>query len=417
MLEIVTDNSNLTKKEYSILDILQITKFFGAFFWTNLADRTKSYKFIISIGIVGYAVFFSAFKFAPECIKANGLNKYTFLYKGTSIFFLSSVFATLDTFVLEYLEQKGKERKLYGRIKMFSCIGHGFAHIALQIYEKIMPGNSDKGMSSIVLTLAVAFIAALFISIAFSFVDVKFEKNNFKTKENIGKKLQKNCKYIKELMGVSIFILVFSILLQGIHRQSVTTYLPTYYKDNNIQKNEIRTVFAARTLPELVMLFLTPFIDKAIGIHWMMFVALFFGIFRPLSYAYIHLDQYGKVKQKFWLYGLELSKGIFSALFGYSASKLVKELSTPKTKSLAQGLYNGCYSGLAPCLSGILGYYLLETNIFLCQDNDIRGLFLLTSLLGAIGFAFMIILILRNVTKKNKAMMDESIEVQKTMSF
>ncbi|KAM0675874.1 hypothetical protein GVAV_000650 [Gurleya vavrai] len=401
MLVIISHNTNLTPKQYSILDILQIIKFFGAFFWTNLADRTKKHSLIISVGLVGYAVFFSAFRFAPKCLEAKGLNFFTFFYKGVSTFFLSSVFATMDAFVLEYLEQKGKERKLYGRIKMFSCIGHGFAHIALRQLEKLVGDNLEKGMCSIILTLAIAFLAAFFISFFFMRVNVIFEKK-IKNKDSFSKKLKKNFGYIKELIGINLILLICFITLQGIHRQSVTTYLELYYIESNLQKSEISVIFAIRCLPELGMYFLTPLIDKAIGMHWMLFASACFGIFRPISYSFIHLGDYSNKKKTIWVYGLEVSKGIFSALFGYAASKLVKEISTPNTKSLAQGIYNGCYSGFAPCISGILGYYLLGTDIFLVQNSDVRGLYLLTGLLGGCGILFMIALIVRKVKERKR---------------
>lgn len=118
MFKIIQMNTKLTEKQYSVLDMFLFVKFIGAFFWTNLADRTKKHQMIIIIGLLGYAFFFCALKWAPKCMKAEGLNFFTYFYKSVSVFFLSGVFATMDALTLDFLEKKNQERKWYGRIKM-----------------------------------------------------------------------------------------------------------------------------------------------------------------------------------------------------------------------------------------------------------------------------------------------------------
>ncbi|KAM0687867.1 hypothetical protein COBT_000882 [Conglomerata obtusa] len=394
MYTIISNNTTLSPKKYSILEILLIIKLFGAFFWTNLADRTKKHKMILVIGLLGYAIFFSAFRYAPECMKAVQLNIFTIIYRSFSIFFLSAVYATMDAFVLEVLEQEGKERKNYGLIKMIGCLGHGFAHLVLRSVEKKYE-SLKGGYAAILLTIIVAVSCAAYIFISFSFLKLNKEVK-IKSNDSFKKKVKKNFKYINELLTVNLFLFIGSITLQGIHRQSVATYLEDYYKKSGFNDADVKKVFAIRTAPEFVMYFATSYIDKFIGIYWMMFFSILFAIVRPLSYAYIHLENYTKSTADAWVIGLELMKGIFSALFGYSSSKLVKEISPEKTKSLAQGLVNGCYSGFAPAISGVLGYFLLGTDLIVFKGSDIRGIFLFTGGLGAFGLLLMIVLIFRN---------------------
>jgi MFS family permease len=101
-------------------------------------------------------------------------------------------------------------------------------------------------------------------------------------------------------------------------------------------------------------------------------------------------------------YSLEISKGVFAALFGYAGSKLTKEYSTPKTRALAQGIFNGCYSGFAPFIAGVIGYNLLGSSSLTYKGSDLRGLFIFTGTLGSIGLLLICVLIVRDSLKRMK---------------
>ncbi|KAM0687230.1 hypothetical protein COBT_001530 [Conglomerata obtusa] len=394
MLNIISGSSNLSLQKYSLLDVLQIFEFIGGFYWTNLADRTQKHKYIIIVGLLGYAFFFSAFKFAPTCMKADGLNVFTIFYRSALGFFCSGIFATLDAFCIKYLEQTDDAKNLYGRIRIFACVGYSSAHITLKFAEQYFT-NAKPGMCSIYLTIILAVISSFYILIFFPFVDIIENKNSDKNKID----LIQNTRNIKKLLTFNFLLLSGTILLQGIHRKAITTYLVSYFDSNEIKRSKINYVLAARSIPELILFLSTSLIEKKIGIYVMHFLAVFFGILRPISYAYVDLKNYEDTIKTILMYVLEFTNGIFSVLFYYSGVQIANEISTAKTKSLAQGIIYGCYNGLAPCFSGLIGFLLLDKEVIKFKGNNIRGLFLLTGVLGCVGFILMAILIIRNRIK------------------
>jgi len=222
------------------------------------------------------------------------------------------------------------------------------------------------------------------------------------------------------LFSVTLLILITVVLLQGIHRQAISTFLLAYFKTSNIDTKNASAIFAMRCLPEALMLFLTPYFENFFGIYWMLFIGVFFGISRPLLYSVIELNKFDESSIKIFAYILEFLKGIFSGLFGYAGSKLLKKLSTKNTRTLAQGLFNGCYNGLAPFISGLIGYLYFdkeenEANI----NKDLRGFFLFTGFLGAIGLCMIFILIYREITAsiRKKGESIEKAEVIKSVTY
>ncbi|KAM0678773.1 hypothetical protein BDAP_000556 [Binucleata daphniae] len=279
MLIIISYETNLTPKQYSFLDMLQIVEFIGGFMWTNLADRTSKHKSIIIAGLLGYALFLSAFRFAPNFCKVDGLNFYAFLYKGMCSFFSSAIFATLDAFCLQKLSQNKKSDKLFGRIRIFACVGQFFAHIFLYLFDYFKKVESKNGMNSIIITNILAVICSFYI-----FLFLKNNKIRDKQKHNdsYSAKYKKNIEYIKKLAQPSFILLLTTIFLQGIHRRTVSSYLDLYYENNNINKSKRYLVFAMRSIPETILFFYTKQIQSFIGIYWMQFASIFFGVIRPI---------------------------------------------------------------------------------------------------------------------------------------
>lgn len=393
MLKIISASNNLTPKQFAVLDMLLIVKFLGSFFWTNMADRTRMHRAIIAIGLMGYAIFLSMFYFAPDSMKADGLNFYTILYYSMFTFFLSAVYATLDAFCLEYLESKEKEKKLYGRIKLFGCAGHSFAPLCLAIFANDTNNKKDN-ITPIINSLIFAALGSLHIIFTFGIL-VKGKSVKVKNRDPLKKRIQKNMTNIKKMFSLSLALLLLSVTLQGIHRNVVSTYLEMYADECKISRKKLSCAFAVRFIPEATMLYLTCPIDNAIGTQWMIFIGILFGIFRPLLYSFMNPVSMPESVFSCLIFLSEISKGCFSGLFNYSCSKLVKDLSTRNTKSLTQGLFNGCYSGLAPCLAGIIVYLLIESPTLKIQGSNIRFLFFSTSVLGIIGVIPMVILIMR----------------------
>lgn len=392
------DLNNIKPDKYAIFDILYVIKFLGAFLLSNIADRTQKHTQILLLGLFGY-LFFLYLVFYGHGDSSDGFSfVLIMLYRSASIFFLSGVFPILDVVCLNYLESIDKERVWYGRVRMASCAGHSLGALSVKVGDKIAKEHYQPAIP--------LFFTGLFGSICLLFVWITFDV--FKTEKtlpdktkvlSLKEKLRNNFKYINDIFTVDIMLLLIAVILQGIHRQAISSYLEAYYNDFKIERKKIAVIFAVRCLPEAFMLYITPYCEKLMGIYWMFFLGIIFGIARPLAYAFVPLGKYSNFTLMTLIYSLEISKGIFSALFSYSVSKIVKEITTNKTKSVAQGLYNGCYSGLAPAISGVLCFFILKMRTFPFGLSKERFLFMVTGVLGAIGLIFVFVLIGRRKIK------------------
>ncbi|EJW03879.1 hypothetical protein EDEG_01832 [Edhazardia aedis USNM 41457] len=397
--KIIAPAADLDDAQVSILDMLVLVKFFSAFIWGNIADRTRKYRIIISSGLIGFAAFLSLFQFARGTyFAAIRINKWTIIYKLTSNIMLSSVFSMIDVLAIEYLENIGHFKRWYGRIKIFSTLGHASAHLSVWfVKEKLGYGPGQ----SIIWTLFIALVGGPFIYFSMENIE-KSRKKKEKSVMSFSEKCKKNFKYAKEVFTIELLLLVITITLQGIPRQSLTTYLAAVLSKKS--SGGVYLKFAIRCIPEAFMLYLTPYIEERIGIYWMWIVGILFGILRPISYGLVNLDKLSHMNHEIVSYSLEISKGVFSALFGYAGSKIAKEIFTDNTRSIAQGIFLGCYSGLAPFLSGLIGYIILRGNFnYFKKDDLIKGVFLFTGVLAAMGLIPAMFFILRRLSSKSKA--------------
>jgi len=272
--------------------------------------------------------------------------------------------------------------------------------LCISLFDKSKGGERDN-TTPIRLSLLFAFIGATHILLTFGMIMKKKPKVE-KTKEPLNVRIKKNMSSIKKIFSVSLALLLLSITLQGIHRQALTSFFELYTKECGLERKHISYAFVVRVFPEASMLFLTPRIDKAIGTYWMIFIGIFFGVFRPIFYSCVDQNNLSEFGLKCAIYACEISKGVFSGLFNYSCSKLVKDMSTKETRSLAQGLYAGCYSGMAPCIQGMIAYAMLEQPKLTIQGSNVRFLFLFTGILGLVGFIPMVMLIMKKIREDKK---------------
>ncbi|KAK1350979.1 MFS_1-like transporter [Hamiltosporidium magnivora] len=384
--------------DFSMLDTLEVLRLIGGFFWTNLADRTNKHRIIAIINMVGYAVFLNLLQWAPWFMKAKELNIWTIIYRGLSIFFQCGIYPILDAVILEMLEKNGKSRKHYSKIRIASTLGHVLAHLAVISVSYIFSVKQKD--EKVVLILTSFFVLVTSILIFFYFSDVE-KKETKKNKFPLKIRIQRNLKYVREILTFSFILFNITGTLQGIYRNAMTSFLPAHLENIGMKNNSIRGLFILRCLPEIGMLWITPYIERFVSIYVMMLFGICFGVFRPLLYGFAELKNLGQTG----IYSVcilnELTKGIFSALYGYGSSKMAKEFSTEKTKALAQGIQGGCYCGLAPFICGLMGYFILKYDLFEYRGNSLRGFFILTGLLGCFGI-FILLVLINNRKKKEK---------------
>lgn len=390
--EMYKNVSKMSSERYALMDLLFIVKFFGAAFISNLADRTMKHSRILLICIVGYIFFF--FLSLKSDIIFNIGQKFwlTITCRVLSFFFLSGVFPLLDVMCLNYLEEIDQVQACYGRIRMASCLGHSLGTLSAKIGNNIANIDSKESMP-LYFTSIFGVFCFIFIWITFDIFKAKNKVNNQILHTSFNERLRKNIRHVKKLFSINILVFFTAVILQGIYRQAISNYLETHFKNNGILREKSAIIFAIRCIPEALMLYVTPFVEQSIGIYWMFFISIIFGITRPLIYGFGLKFIFKSGITYPMIYALECSKGIFSALFSYSASKIVKEMASQETKSLAQGLYNGCYSGIAPFISGIICLLYFNAVSKKSGDPKMDIIFSFVGILGAIGLFFAFALI------------------------
>lgn len=389
--------NNIEEKKHGLLDILSLIKFIGAFLISNIADRTGKYGHIIGVGLGGYVVFLYLM-FNGHGYSSSGFYLVLIIfYRSFSIFFLSGVFPVLDAVCFEHLDKINKLKEWYGRLRISSCLGHSLGTLSVKYGTKIA-NEASRAAIPLYMTCIFGMFSILYVWIVLDFLKPEKRLPSVAVRLSFREKMSRNWVHIKEIITLDFVLLLVAILLQGIHRQAVSTYQEKYFETINIDRSQTSTIFAVRCLPEAIMLFITPYFEMAIGIYWMFFLAVIFGFSRPLIYAFLNFEKWSQLKIKILIYFVEILKGIFSALFSYSASKIVKELNTPVNKSTAQGLYNGFYSGLAPVISAFICYVVYDWDAKWNESNE-RMIFGITGFLGALGLIFIFILTVRKKMK------------------
>lgn len=393
--KIISVNNNLTCRQFAVLDMLLIVKFFGAFFWANMADRTQMHSYILTTGLLGSSVMLSMFRFASGTFKPDGLNFWTYFYFVLYTFFLASVYAVIDSYCLQILDNNKKKNKIWGLIKLCGSVGHSFGPLLVAAFGKDTRDKTDNEFP-VILSILSALVGGIFIMVAFPMLAKEKIIKEVKKKEPLTRRIQKNFTNMKNIFSVSLLFLLLCVTAQGIHRNIVAAYLELYTTECHVSRKKLSMAFAFRFIPEASLLFTIAHIDKAIGITWMITIGTLFGIFRPMLYSCINPNNLSPRVMVFLVFLSELSKGVFCGLFNYSCTKFVNALSTSKTKAFAQGCFNGCYAGLAPCLGGLIAYLLIESSTLKIGGSNARFLFLFSSLIGLVGVIPMILLIMKN---------------------
>ncbi|KAF7684123.1 hypothetical protein TCON_0683 [Astathelohania contejeani] len=382
--------------QFGLFDMFGIVKFFGAFFWTNLADRTKGGTIIGSICLIGYSLFFTLLGYAPDFMKARGLNLWTVLYFFCLNFFLSGCYPIAEYLFLEVLESTENIQKYYGKIRIGFPIGSIIAH-GTQILLKEILGDRKDNLYNYVATGVYAAMATCMYFLLHIQIQQRDKKSNSKVKTKYTD-IQINYSAIKKLFTFDIILLMLMSILQGIPRSSVATYLTEYQKQNKVTKSKARVLLMIRLIPEVSMLYLISYFEKFIGYKILLGIGLILGTLRPFLLGFVDIKWFNGYDGGFWIM-MEIIKAVFSAFFGYSSSRCYKEKSNETNCSLAQGVASGCYNGMGAFISGFIAFFFLDSRWIYYQGSQLRGFFLITALLAFCGLLPYLLFIIKNRRK------------------
>lgn len=113
--------------------MITASNFFGAMFWSVLADRTGKYKMIIIVSSILYTITTILLSFPLEHFVNSTFNKiYFFALMFLFNFCLSASFPLVDAQVMGMLASNPRVSKSqFGNQRMFGCIGHFYATIIM----------------------------------------------------------------------------------------------------------------------------------------------------------------------------------------------------------------------------------------------------------------------------------------------
>lgn len=386
--------------------------FTGSILWTIIADRTRQYKFILSLSALGYAVSFLALR-TNLFVHADITYRFVFVatFYGFSNFFTSALYPLLDNRVFFMLSKDPRfSKELFGRQRLFGTIGQSLI-TAINGFA-IRSFGYDAIFVSLVLS-ATLFLSLIFVGIPSDTAvpskdDPKAQAEGVDggdgggahcsgegkdgDGEDGGCKIEeraliagpeegyfwKPAMMLLSTPDFAFFLLV--ILIAGTTRGVVGNYLPQYLHDSmHLSPEMVGILLQTRIITEIAIFFLGKQMLLWMGVYWMLFLAQLTGFLRVLVYALLPTHYPWTMVPLV----AELLKGINSACLISAGARYVYDYAPIGTEATAQGFFSGVHSYLANSASGFFGGLILELH-----NNDpaaFQFLFKYTAVLALLG--------------------------------
>ncbi|KRH92790.1 Major Facilitator Superfamily (MFS), partial [Pseudoloma neurophilia] len=168
MIQAVCDSSDITNKQFSLLQSTIIFKFMSVIFFSNLADRKKNHKLLIGVNLAisSFALlFFTVAKYIPVGFKRKSFVIFCYIIYNS---FTGGVFSILDTLSYNIILQINKPFSYYGKLRVGGTLGNMAVHTVLFIGQKIVETKDEATNKkySNTLNLLAGFIAGICGSIS-----------------------------------------------------------------------------------------------------------------------------------------------------------------------------------------------------------------------------------------------------------
>ncbi|KAI5149533.1 hypothetical protein ENBRE01_0967 [Enteropsectra breve] len=372
------------------LSFVQMISFTSSIFIAMMNDKFGNQKYILIALFTASAAMFQSLYSAHSVFALMGI--YAIYFSS-----ISALLPLLDKVVLEYLNNiPGISSAAYGKQRLWGSFGFLATNF---IIEQIATVEAKKFEFT---NVAFYNVIVTVIAIALVFLFIK----------NIaGRSMQGNVfSCISKLLGnLEFSIFLFIILLCGITRCSMTTYLSIYYTDvlkfvkedspydlpgplnpivNFFYKHKLATTTLFGNALEIAIFFKSQAIIERFGLFFPLFAAQFAQLARFGAYYMLDIDS-----PNVFLYAclIELLKGVNFSLIQCSAALLVSKLVPPQYKTTAQILYNGSFIALGSVLSGIISSFQFDPKAKMSRSkahSEFRGVFKTNILLtlAIIGF-------------------------------
>jgi PPP family 3-phenylpropionic acid transporter len=312
-------------------------------FWTGLADSKRWHKWIMGLGIAVTVV---------VVFLLQSFTSFVIIFTLIILFntFISPVPSLSDSATMNML---GKERAMYGRIRLGGTIGWGiFAPIAGILVQ-------NYGLHAGFWAFSVIMLVNFFISQRF--VHGSHEQTG--SKQGGIRTLLTNRRWINFL---------FLALLGGIGAFSVAAYLFPYMAELGANESTMGIASSIATMTEVVIFFFGNRLVKKFGAYGLLILALVMAGIRSLLYGVISTPAMVLVLQAFG--------GTIFPMMWLAGVSYADENSPSSLKSSAQGLFGAMMFGVGSAVAGFLSGLLLES-------IGGRGMFIVLGIIILAGLA------------------------------
>lgn len=386
-LHLLVDDLGLKMREAGYIFALNFLNFFGSIFWGYFADRTGLHKHILIACCVLYALCFTLSSlgkindgkdkallyivtFDKQKDRAS-LLLYTGVFFGLAQFFCAALFPLIDNQVVQMISSHPRfSKEVFGRIRLWSTLGHTFITLMLGLLKDQLPDTLKK------LAMTVCLLVSTFLFIVLAILAIKTRRIK---KGKAGPAAAPQCydsqgrpiSPIKALLSKPsyLFFLVF-IFLASFNRSIMSSFYPyflsmiqTHNAGFTAHKTQNNLLTAAVKIPvsisEIVVFFFGKPLMAYLGVHWMLILAQVSGIVRVLVFAAIPYDDNS------WMcsYAVELLKGINTAFLITASVKIIVELTPKGAESSGQSIFSGVYSGFSMGVASLVGGLLCDPEI------------------------------------------------------
>lgn len=380
-------------RDIGVVSALQGVNFFGAIWWSRIADRTSEHRKILLFAAMAYCATYCGL-LLPFGDGTVGVAIVATILT-VSNWFYSALFPILDSRVLEMLLRRSHDgEKEFGKQRVWGTLGH--AMITIITTEIVGAWSSFEGMF-VLLVICTGFFALVVVLCipahehSLFCMRVPSDESLLEeqvTPESCSSDDGKNNNAIELLKDWRFISLLIMVLASG-YTRSILAYFQPYYVAISLGKGNrfLSLAVAGRVISESAAYYFAHRVQGLVGAEWMLVMGQAFGLVRLAGYSLMSPDPTGLGRCTFpAVLGLELIKGCSTSLTMTSAVLLANKLAPEGSSSTAQGIYSGVWQGLSMALGGLVGAAVLQSY----SDDEALGMNRLFQ--GSFGAIFLIMI-------------------------
>lgn len=369
------DKWAMQKYQIAFMMSLQIVMFFGAAFWTNLADRLLKPRRIVMAATLGYICCFSFLGLSVFTGPDQHMHRliYSSIVVSLTWACSSGLYPVIDSTILNMLSRDPAFTKdHYNNQRLWGVPAHV---MGILISGYAMDRFGTRGYQAVVFSTSVIFAAVAYLTVPSEIEPIK--KHEAGLEEGAASKSAVQNPAWRLLMDPNfVFFLLFGISA-GILRSSLTNF-QTLHMETGYKKSGLDSALTSipRIASEVLVYTCAKHIAGYCGVYWMLILSQITGLIRIFGYAFAPTNG-------FWQYlpfVLEVFKGLNSGLFVSSTVRIASDIAPRGCESSAQGLFTGTYTGLSMFIGGLISGSLL----YYSNDN----LFFMFKWVGLLSLSF-----------------------------